>query len=1042
MHTLAATTRQSALPDMTDFHAVLFDLDGVITPTAEVHMRAWAALFQPFLADQGSPRPYTEQDYFAHIDGKQRYEGVAALLASRGIELPWGDPGDPPDANTVCGLGNRKNVVFNRVLAEEGVEPYRGSTELIERLEEAGTRMAIVSSSRNARAVLDAAGLGDRFEVVVDGEYAAAEGLPGKPDPATYLRAAQLLGVEPELAVVVEDALSGVEAGQRGDFGLVVGVDRGAGADELLAAGADVVVEDLAEMVAAVDPSLMDRRRHPIDAWRFIERNVEPRDRPAYTETLFALGNGYLGLRGNDEEGGEAYEHGTFINGFHETWPIEYPESAYGLAEVGQTIVNLPDAKTVQLQVGEEALDLALSRVAGYERVLDMRTGTLERSLTWHTQAAGRVEVRSRRMVSFEHKHLAVITYSVTPLDDDVELTLRSLLIDRQTETGPLGTTTEAGAEALAEGAEFDPRRGEDLSGALTPALHGVTEEGERLYLAHNTLASRLSVAVMASHSLQGGEAEKSFSLSPRRAEASFVVRAQRGRTVTLTKLVAYHDGDVTQIDELLSAAERTLQRAEAVGADGLYAEQRAWLEAVWQDADVLVPGQPAVQQAVRWNLFQLLQATAKADGRGVSAKGVTGSGYSGHYFWDTEIYVLPYLIHTWPEAARNALLLRHSMLPAARRRAETMSEEGALFPWRTINGEEASAYYPAGTAQYHINADVAYAVAKYVMATDDQVFMRDYGAEILVETARLWRSLGYMKPSTGRFHINAVTGPDEYSAVVDDNFYTNVMAAFNLRLAADTLERLELSAPEEHARLADRLALAPDEPQKWRETAEKMELPYDEELGIHLQDARWLEREPWDLAATPPEKRPLLLHYHPLVIYRHRVLKQADLVLALYLHSRLFTLEEKRRDFDHYDPLTTGDSSLSAAVQSIIAAEVGYPELAMEHFEQMLYTDLADLHANAADGVHVAAAGGAWQALVAGFGGMREDGGMLRFDPRLPAGWRELGFVVRTGGSKIRVRLRHNSATFTLTEGEAAELELRGRPVRLMGSEPVTVEF
>ncbi|MBX3144587.1 MAG: HAD-IA family hydrolase [Trueperaceae bacterium] len=1002
-------------PDLSRFDAVLFDLDGVLTPTAEVHMRAWAALFTDYLGS------YSDKDYFDHIDGKPRYEGVDKQLRSRGIELPWGDPADPPTADTVCGLGNRKDEEFNRILREEGVAPYPGSLALLARLESMGMRMAVVSSSRNATRVLAAAGLAERFPVVIDGLSAAAEGLAGKPSPATYLRAAEILGVEPARAVVVEDAFSGVEAGRRGEFGLVIGVDRGAGAAELLAAGADVVVSDLAELAT---PGFLDRSVYPVDEWRLIERSRPTPARRGQFETVFALGNGYLGLRGNPDEGGEAHEHGTFINGFHETWPIRYPEAAYGFAEVGQTILNLPDAKTIELEVDGEHFDPDSSPLDDYERVLDMAAGVLERRFVWRLANGKRVEVRSKRMVSFESKHLALIEYSLRALDEQVSGVLRSLLVDRQ-----------APGSAVGEDEPFDPRRSENMTGALQPQRHGVT--GVRAHLAHTTRASGLGVAVMALNVLYDGDFRRiTATSSPQRAETKLEFPVRKGETVTLRKYVAYHDGPSDDLDALLSACSTTIDDAYALGAEKLFAGQRRWLESFWTDADVRVGGQSAIQQAVRWNLFQILQASARADGRGVSAKGVTGSGYSGHYFWDTEIYVLPYLIHSRPEIARAALEFRHALLPAARRRAAVMNEAGALFAWRTINGEEASAYYPAGTAQYHIDADITYAVAKYLWATAESGFASAEGADIAVETARMWATLGFFD-AAGTFHINAVTGPDEYSAVVDDNFYTNAMAAFNLRFAAEVVAGLD---PAARRALVERLGLSPTEPEDWLRAADAMALPYDQSRGVHVQDARFLEREPWDFNGDPPAKRPLLLHYHPLVIYRHQVLKQADLVLALYLHARLFSLDEKRADFDFYDPLTTGDSTLSAAVQSIIAAEVGYANLAMEYFEKMLYVDLADLHANTADGVHVASTGGAYQALVGGFGGMRDDGGVLRFDPRLPVGWSSLEFRVRNCGAQVQVVVESRRVTLKLVSGASLVLQVQGREVRLAGPEPVIV--
>ncbi len=1042
--------RRFDLPDLSRFGAVLFDLDGVLTPTAEVHMRAWATLFEEYLTGHDAVAPYSRQDYFDHIDGKPRYDGVAGLLRSRGIELPWGDPGDAPGTNTVCALGNRKDEVFGEILDEEGVAPYAGSVALLDLLEASGTPVAVVSSSRNAARVLAAARLTERFPVVVDGVTAAAEGLAGKPAPDTYLRAAELLGVRAARAVVVEDAVSGTEAGRRGAFGLVVGIDRGAGVAALLASGADVVVSDLGELASSVAPSPLDRRLYPVDEWRFVERTPPTAERRGQLETVFALGNGYLGLRGNPDEGGAAHEHGTFINGFHETWPIRYPEAAYGFAEVGQTILNLADAKTVELEVDGEQVNLDTSEVGEYERVLDMAAGVLERRVVFRLQAGPRVEVRSRRMVSFEDKHLAVLTYSVTPLDADCVITLRSLLVDRQAPDV---------ADDEDEPRPFDPRRAEDMTGALKPRQHGA--DGLSAHLAHATEHSQLGVAVMAEHLIETVAATGTSAVAtPRRTETAFTVAAGRGEVVTLHKLVAYHDGAAGDVEALLAACSSTLATARDRGVGELFSRQRRWLDAFWDDADVRVPGQAAIQQAVRWNLFQLLQASARADGRGIGAKGVSGSGYSGHYFWDTEIYVLPYLMHSRPEMARAALEFRHSLLPAARLRARTMNEAGALFPWRTINGEEASAYYPAGTAQYHIDADITYAVAKYLWATNDRAFITAYGADIAVETARMWTTLGFFSApaaaaagappaaaagaagSGETFHIHAVTGPDEYSAVVDDNFYTNVMAKFNLEFAAAVVSTLESEDPAAHRRLTERLDLQPDEPGTWRRAAAAMTLPFDAERGIHVQDARFLEREPWDFANEPRAKRPLLLHYHPLVIYRHQVLKQADLVLALYLHARLFDLAQKRADFDFYDPLTTGDSTLSAAVQSIIAAEVGHADLAMSYFERMLYVDLADLHANTADGVHVASVGGAYQALVGGFGGMRDDGGELRFDPRLPDGWSGLSFSVRNAGARLRVTLEPHQIAFENRGGPPVAVSVGGQKIAVSGGEPVTVSL
>ncbi|NLB46460.1 MAG: glycoside hydrolase family 65 protein, partial [Microbacteriaceae bacterium] len=454
-----------------------------------------------------------------------------------------------------------------------------------------------------------------------------------------------------------------------------------------------------------------------------------------------------------------------------------------------------------------------------------------------------------------------------------------------------------------------------------------------------------------------------------------------------------------------------------------------------WQRSDIQIDAEPGVQQAVRWNLFQLAQAAARADGRGIAAKGLTGSGYSGHYFWYSDIFVLPFLTYTTPLWARNALRSRLRMLPKARLRATQLNEDGALFPWRTINGDEASAYYAAGTAAYHINADITYACARYFFATGDLDFLLAF-SEIPIETARLWVSLGFWATNVDgieRFHIHGVTGPDEYTTVVNDNLFTNVMARFNLRIAVEAARILEHEHPEAFESLSARLGLRREEIDAWQRAADGMSIPYSEELGIHPQDAHFLEREVWDLAATPPDKKPLLLHFHPLVIYRFQVLKQADVVLALLLASEEFSDEEKRRNFEYYDALTTGDSSLSGVVQSVLAAEVGYRELAYRYFTHALHLDLANLHHNSVDGVHIASAGGVWMAIVQGFAGMRDAERTLSFDPRLPAHWQGVQFRLHWRGRTISVALNQGDISFEIGhEDLPVPVWVRGEQVTL----------
>ena len=472
---------------------------------------------------------------------------------------------------------------------------------------------------------------------------------------------------------------------------------------------------------------------------------------------------------------------------------------------------------------------------------------------------------------------------------------------------------------------------------------------------------------------------------------------------------------------------------------------QHAYLDRFWDRADVEVRGDVELQQVMRFNIFHIHQASARTDGMGLPAKGLTGHGYEGHYFWDTEIYVLPFLIYTSPQLARNLLRFRYRMLDAARRRAREVNQQGALFPWRTINGEEASAFYAAGTAQYHINADIMYALMKYVEVTGDTEFLHQEGAEMLIETARMWRSLGfYSKRANGQFCINGVTGPDEYNTVVNNNAFTNLMARENLRAAATTLEQIRADNPGRFAALAHDTGLSDSEIAEWQAAADCMFVPYDETAGIHLQDDEFLSKKPWDFANTPPDKYPLLLHFHPLVIYRHNVVKQADIVLAMFLLGNEFTLEQKRRNFDYYDPLTTGDSSLSVSIQSILAMELGYRDKAIEYLRYALWMDLADVHANVEQGCHIASMGGTWMAVVYGVAGMREHNGRITFDPRLGKRIEGLRFQLTIQGQLLTVDIegRKGQATYLLREGPGLTIGHLDEELNLQPGNPVSRAF
>lgn len=768
---------------------------------------------------------------------------------------------------------------------------------------------------------------------------------------------------------------------------------------------------------------------YPPRPWSIVETEFDE-DWMGNAETIFALANGFLGVRGIFEEGRPAIEPATFCNGFHETWEIKHAEEAFGFARTGQTIVNVPDTTLMKLYVDDEPLYLPTARVTDYERELDFRTGVLRREMTWSAPSGKQIQISTRRLVSLEYRHVSAICYEITT-DTDAPIVISSQLLNRQ--------DSRALDELPANGGS-DPRRAKAFAHrALNARAH--VEMDHRVCIGYRTTNSRMTLGVGMDHDiLTENPWTMTRSCNDDLGKVVFTIDARPGVPIRIVKFCTYHTSRAVPAVELVDRCTRSLDRARKDGYELLEEKQRVALEDFWSRADVSVDAEPRVQQAIRWNIFQLCQASARAETTGIPAKGLSGQAYEGHYFWDTEVYVTPFLSYTSPRITRNLIRFRHSMLDKARERAAEMSEKGALFPWRTINGEEASSYYAAGTAQYHINADIAFAIKRYVDVRGDKELLVEVGAEILVETARLWEGLGFFNPHTETFHIHGVTGPDEYTTVVNDNLFTNLMARMNLRYAAECVRWIRQERSDAYARLVHETGLTMEEVEVWERAAEHMYIPYDEARRIFPQDENFLKKETWDFEGTPIRNYPLLLHYHPLVIYRHQVIKQADVVLALVLLGDEFSIEEKRRNFDYYDPLTTGDSSLSACVQSILAAEIGYEQKAIEYFAYALLMDLANVAGNVVDGAHIASTGGVWMALTYGFAGMRDYNGALSFDPRLPKDWGALRFKLRFQDRFLSVHLTHEELTFALEEGESLEFTVRGEPVRLESGGSVTL--
>ncbi|OBG20137.1 glycoside hydrolase family 65 protein [Mycobacterium sp. 852002-51057_SCH5723018] len=751
----------------------------------------------------------------------------------------------------------------------------------------------------------------------------------------------------------------------------------------------------------------------PVEPWQIRETRLDL-NLLAQSESLFALSNGHIGLRGNLDEGEPHGLPGTYLNSFYEIRPLPYAEAGYGYPEAGQTIVDVTNGKIIRLLVEDEPFDVRYGKLISHERVLDLHAGTLTRRAHWCSPAGKQIKVVSTRLVSLAQRGVAAIEYVVEAVEDFVRVTVQSELVanEDQPETSD------------------DPRVSAILENPLESVDFESTETGALLM--HRTRASALMMSAAMDHEIEvPGRVEFSTDARADLARTTVICGLRAGQKLRIVKYLAYGWSSMRSRPALRDQAAAAIHSARYTGWQGLLDSQRAYLDDFWENADVEVEGDPESQQAVRFGMFHLLQASARAERRAIAAKGLTGTGYDGHAFWDTEAYVLPVLTYTAPHTVADALRWRASTMDLAKERAGELGLAGASFPWRTIRGQECSAYWPAGTAAWHINADIAMAFERYRVVTGDHDLERDCGLNVLVETARLWMSIGH-HDRHGVWHLDGVTGPDEYTAIVRDNVFTNLMAAHNLVTAAEACNR----HPEE----AEALEVTTEEAAAWRDAAGAVNIPYDAELGVHQQCEGFTTFAEWDFEANTTY--PLLLHEAYVRLYPAQVIKQADLVLAMQWQSHAFTPEQKARNVDYYERRMVRDSSLSACTQAVMCAEVGHMELAHDYAYEAGLIDLRDLHHNTRDGLHMASLAGAWLTLVVGFGGLRDDEDILSLDPQLPDGISRLRFRLRWRDFRLTVDVNHSEVTYTVRDGPGSELSLRhaGQELTLSTESPTTI--
>ncbi len=743
--------------------------------------------------------------------------------------------------------------------------------------------------------------------------------------------------------------------------------------------------------------------------WSFREEQFNP-DKYHLHETLFALGNGYIGTRGGFEEPNLFHGYdGTYINGFYDYYPLRYGENYKGFPQSSHAMLNVIAGKKIEIYVGEEQFSLESGTIKEHLRELNFKTGILTRRVVWISPKGSEVEITYSRLVSFIQKNLMAIRLQVVPRNCTEPIRIVSSL------DGRVSNITK----------KDDPRLGVEFEGDELSIEESMVSE-DLGSLQGITKSSNLGILTLMKHKVTPHPLQIERWKEPASLGQSYTFLGVDSQEVVLEKYLHYTSSQGFITKEVYQGAKKSLEQCATQGFSRLAQEQEAFLTRFWNHTDIIIHGDSTAQQGIRFNMFHLLQSAGRDGYTNIAAKGLTGEGYEGHYFWDTEIYILPYFLYTNPDIAKKLIAYRYNTLPMARKRSKAMQyTKGALYPWRTINGKECSAYYPAGTAQYHINGDIAYSVCRYLEATEDMSFLLEKGAEMLLETARLWLEIGHFAMD-GCFHICGVTGPDEYTAIVNNNTYTNCMAKHHLQKTYEYYAWIATHQPDDYQELVSRLHIEEGELDRIKVAGEKMYIPYDFDRGLYPQDDSFFQKAPWDFEASK-EKHPLLMHYHPLNLYRSQVCKQADLILVELLLSNQFSLEQKKRDYDYYKKITTHDSSLSLSVFSIMANEVGAYDEGYDYFKGVIRADIDNTHGNTSAGIHTANMAGSWLSVVFGYGGMRVVDGILHFTPHVPAVWSGFDFSISFQGRIILVSVRERDTQFTLKQGDPITVMLHG---------------
>lgn len=1014
------------------FEAIIFDLDGVITQTASIHNKAWKQMFNRVLLDYyqliNKPfREFTHQDYLQYVDGKPRYEGVASFLESRSIKLPLGDPSDGSNEQTICGLGNRKNQLFHEIVTKGGVEVFHSTIKLIKNLKTHNIRIGVASSSKNTGVILDSVGIADLFETCVDGVISAELGLNGKPEPDIFTTACDRLDVPYYRAVIVEDAISGVQAGRNGNFGLVIGVARENNEQELIQNGADIVVSDLIELdyVHIEEWFAVGLVK---DQWTLQYNDYSPQQEGT-REALLTIGNGFFGTRGAMEESSanDTNYPGTYIAGVYNRL-----KSKVANKEIeNEDFVNCPNWLLTSFKLGNgKWFDLNQSTILKCERWLDFRDGVLHKRMVVKDDIGRETLVESARLASMAQPHLAAMKYCITPLNYEGTISLR---------TGINGDIINYGVK----------RYRQLKSKHLQPVSEGV--ESDVGFLLMQTNQSKIQISEAFRLNVLSGEQqitpEFKWQMKPGQVFTTFTQEVNQRESVCLQKFVAIYTS--REVKNPLKSAQAALKLTNDY--KGISHESATAWKNLWDEIDIQVEGDRLGQKMLRLNLYHsMVTASPNTIGLdvGIPARGLHGESYRGHIFWD-ELYILPlYLIHL-PQIARAVLLYRYNRLNAARKYAQEHGYNGAMFPWQSgsdgreetqqvhlnpLSGEWGPDY---SSLQRHVSLAIAYNLWQYYWITQDDEFLAQYGAELFLEICRFWGSIAHQNPQTRRYEINKVMGPDEYhekypnakTGGLRNNSYTNLMAAWVLNHAFVILEALDEQAKEQ---VCSKIHLNADELALWKEITERIHIPISPQGIIeqfegyfNLEELDWEEYKQKYDDITRMDR---ILKAEGKTPDNYKVTKQADTLMCFYnLSSETVTgilqnagyevtLDMLQKNFSYYLPRTSHGSTLSRVVHSHLAQKIGNTNLGWQYFREALLSDYMDIQdGTTSEGIHAGLMASSAILAICNFAGLNLGEEFLHLVPTLPDAWRKLSFNLRFRGKRYYFIVTHQQVKIKL---------------------------